>query len=138
MEENNQDDDKKFAVKLNLSGYKPDEIKVQLRGQELTVTVRHEQSARGPIKIATITLNQYKSENISLDVHAEKIILHGQHRSVDENGFENSQFKKVIKIPDGVDQWHQQRVQMEELWYSRESNEWKKPIKTTTNKLQSS
>ena len=40
-EENNKDDDKKFAVKLNQSGYKPDEIKVQLRGQELTVTVRH-------------------------------------------------------------------------------------------------
>ena len=57
VEENNKGDDKKFAVKLNQSGYKPDDIKVQLRGQELTVTVRHEQSARGPIKIATITLN---------------------------------------------------------------------------------
>ena len=29
---------KNFSVKLNFSGYKPDEIKVQLRGQELTVT----------------------------------------------------------------------------------------------------
>ena len=38
MEENNKDNDKKFAVKLNLSGYTPDKIKVQLRGQELTVT----------------------------------------------------------------------------------------------------
>ncbi|KAK2567450.1 Heat shock protein hsp-16.2 [Acropora cervicornis] len=62
-----------------------------------------EQSAQGPIKIATIPLNQYKPEDISLDVDAEKITLYGQHRSEDENGFENSQFKKVIKIPDGVD-----------------------------------
>ena len=38
MEENNKDNDKKFAVMLNLSGYKSDEIKVQLRGQELTFT----------------------------------------------------------------------------------------------------
>ena len=38
MEENNKDNDKKFAVKLNFSGYAPDKIKVQLRGQELTVT----------------------------------------------------------------------------------------------------
>ena len=38
VEENNKDNDKKFAIKLNLSGYTPDKIKVQLRGQELTVT----------------------------------------------------------------------------------------------------
>ena len=38
VQENKKDEDKSFAVKLNLSGYKPDEIKVQLRGQELTVT----------------------------------------------------------------------------------------------------
>ena len=38
-----------------------------------------------------------------MDVDDEKITLHGQHRSEDENGFENSQFKKVIKIPHGVD-----------------------------------
>ena len=29
--------------------------------------------------------------------------MRGQHRSEDENGFENSQFKKLIKIPHGVD-----------------------------------
>ena len=40
-EENNKDEDKKFEVKLAQSGYKPDEIKVQFRGQELAVTVRH-------------------------------------------------------------------------------------------------
>ena len=28
-----KEEDKNFAVKLNLSGYKPDEIKVQLRGK---------------------------------------------------------------------------------------------------------
>ena len=38
-----------------------------------------------------------------MDVDDEKITLHGQHRSEDENGFENSQFKKVIKIPHGID-----------------------------------
>ena len=62
-----------------------------------------EQSARGPFKIATFPLNHYKPEDISVDVDDEKITLHGQHRSEDENGFENSQFKKVIKIPHGVD-----------------------------------
>ncbi|XP_068684077.1 uncharacterized protein [Montipora foliosa] len=61
------------------------------------------QSAQGPITIATVPLNQYKPEDISLDVDNEKITLHGQHRSEDENGFENSEFKKVFKIPEGVD-----------------------------------
>ncbi|XP_068682824.1 uncharacterized protein [Montipora foliosa] len=61
------------------------------------------QSAQGAIKIATVPLNQYKPEDISLDVDNEKITLHGQHRSEDENGFENSEFKKVFKIPEGVD-----------------------------------
>ena len=31
------------------------------------------------------------------------IILHGQHRSEGEDGFENNDFKKTIKLPDGVD-----------------------------------
>ncbi|XP_068731698.1 uncharacterized protein [Montipora capricornis] len=61
------------------------------------------QPAQGPIKIATVPLNQYKPEDISLDVDNEKITLHGQYRSEDENGFENSEFKKVFKIPEGVD-----------------------------------
>ena len=33
----------------------------------------------------------------------ENIILHGQHRSEGEDGFENNEFKKIIKLPDGVD-----------------------------------
>ena len=38
-----------------------------------------------------------------MDVDSEKITLHGQHRSDSEDGFENSEFKKVIKLPEGVD-----------------------------------
>ena len=38
-----------------------------------------------------------------MDVDSEKITLHGQHRSESEDGFENSEFKKVIKLPEGVD-----------------------------------
>ena len=33
----------------------------------------------------------------------ENIVLHGQHRSEGEDGFENNEFKKIIKLPDGVD-----------------------------------
>ncbi|XP_067027929.1 uncharacterized protein [Acropora muricata] len=61
------------------------------------------QSSQGRFKIATIPLNQYKAEEISLDVDPEKITLHGLHRSESENGFENSEFKKVIKMPEGID-----------------------------------
>ena len=60
VEENKKDYDKKFAVKLNLSGYKPDEVKVQLRGQELTVKrltrVNHHRLTR---KLRTLGLNSY-------------------------------------------------------------------------------
>ena len=34
---------------------------------------------------------------------SENIIFHGQHRSEGEDGFENNEFKKIIKLPDGVD-----------------------------------
>ena len=61
------------------------------------------QSSQGRYKIATIPLNQYRPEEISLDVDPEKITLHGLHRSENENGFENSEFKKVIKMPGGID-----------------------------------
>ena len=33
----------------------------------------------------------------------ENIILHGQHRSEGEDGFEYNEFKKIIKLLDGVD-----------------------------------
>lgn len=64
---------------------------------------RQNKSTQGPIQIASFPLNQYKPGEISLDVDSENITLHGQHRSEDKNGFENSEFKKVIKIPEGVD-----------------------------------
>ena len=57
----------------------------------------------GPVIIAWLPLNQYKPEEISLDVDDENIILHGQHRSEGEDGFENSEFKKIIKLPEDVD-----------------------------------
>ena len=60
-------------------------------------------AVQGPIKIGSLPLKQYKPEDISLDVDGEHIILHGQHRSEGEDGFENNEFKKVIKLPDGVD-----------------------------------
>ena len=57
----------------------------------------------GPVIIAWLPLNQYKPEELSLCVEDEKIILHGQHRYEGEDGFENSEFVKVIKLPDDVD-----------------------------------
>ena len=60
-------------------------------------------AVQSPIKIASLPLNQYKPEEISLDVDGENIILHGQHRSEREDGFENNEFKKIIKLPDGID-----------------------------------
>ena len=57
----------------------------------------------GPVTIASLPLNQYKPEEISLDVDGENITLHGQHRSEGEDGFENSEFKKIIKLPEDVD-----------------------------------
>ena len=38
-----------------------------------------------------------------LKFDSENITLHGQHRSEDKNGFEISEFKKVIKLPQEVD-----------------------------------
>ena len=70
------------------------------------IALAHEQEAdrqHGPIKIASLLLNRYRPEEISVDVDSENITLHGQHRSEDENGFESSEFKKVIKLPQGVD-----------------------------------
>ena len=60
-------------------------------------------AVQSPIKIASLPLKQYKPEDISLDVDGENIILHGQHRSEREDGFENNEFKKIIKLLDGVD-----------------------------------
>ena len=70
------------------------------------IALAHEQEAgrqHGPIKIAALRLNHYRPEEVSVDVDSENITLHGQHRTEDENGFESSEFKKVIKLPQGVD-----------------------------------
>jgi len=41
VEEMAKEDDCKFAVKLDRSEFKPEEINVELRGQELTITGKH-------------------------------------------------------------------------------------------------
>ena len=41
VEEKAKQDDGKFVVKLDLRGFKPEDIKLQLRGHELTVTGKH-------------------------------------------------------------------------------------------------
>ena len=55
------------------------------------------------VKIASVLLRHCKPEEISLEVDGEKVILHGRHRLAKEDGFEKSEFKKVFKIPLGVD-----------------------------------
>ena len=64
---------------------------------------QNKSAVQGPIKIASLPLKQYKAEDISLDVDGENIILHGQRRSEGEDAFENNVFKKIIKVPDGID-----------------------------------
>ncbi|KAJ7384667.1 hypothetical protein OS493_020248 [Desmophyllum pertusum] len=64
---------------------------------------RNERPHQGSIKIATVQLNQYKPEEISLEVDSENVTLHGQHRSEREDGFETSEFRRVLKLPQGVD-----------------------------------
>jgi len=78
---------------------------IALAGEQTgdTCCQRKDKSPLDPIKIARVPLKQYKPEEISVDVDSENITLHGQHQSEDENGFENSEFKKVIKLPEGVD-----------------------------------
>ena len=46
VEEKAKQDDGKFVVKLDLRGFKPEDIKVQLRGHELTVTGKHKSEDR--------------------------------------------------------------------------------------------
>ena len=48
-------------------------------------------------------LSQYKPDEISVEVDSETVTLHGQHRLEREDGFEESEFKRVFKIPQGVD-----------------------------------
>ena len=82
------------------------EIALASDEQARDTSFQHSQNklvVQSPIKIASLPLKQYKPEDISFDVDGENIILHGQHRSEREDGFENNEFKKIIKLPDGVD-----------------------------------
>jgi len=67
----------------------------------------YEQEARnsheGPTKIASVPLSHYKPEEISLEVDNEKVILYGLHQFEREDGFEKSEFKRVFKLPQGID-----------------------------------
>ena len=82
------------------------EIALASDEQARDTSFQHRQNklvVQSPIKIASLPLKQYKPEDISFDVDGENIILHGQHRSEREDGFENNEFKKIIKLPNGVD-----------------------------------
>ena len=60
-------------------------------------------SCQGPTRIASVPLSHYKPEEISLEVDNEKVILHGVHQFEREDGFEKSEFKRVFKLPQGID-----------------------------------
>jgi len=47
VEEKADEKDGKFAVKVDLSGFKPEEITVQLRGNEMTITGEHKSDEGG-------------------------------------------------------------------------------------------
>ena len=82
------------------------EIALASDEQARDTSFQHRQNklvVQSPIKIASLPLKQYKPEDISFDVDGENIILHGHHRSEIEDGFENNEFKKIIKLPNGVD-----------------------------------
>ena len=68
---------------------------------------RYEQKAgnsrQGATKIASVPLSHYKPEEISVEVDNEKVILHGMHQLEREDGFEKSEFKRVFKLPQGID-----------------------------------
>ena len=82
------------------------EIALPCNEQERDTSFQRRQynlAVQGPIKTASLPLlKQYKPEDISLDFDGENIILHGQNRSEGEDGFENNEFKKIIKLPDPV------------------------------------
>ena len=62
-----------------------------------------ERSHSGVVMIASVPLDQYRPEEISVQVDSENVTLHGHHRFEKEDGFEERQFKRVFKIPEGVD-----------------------------------
>ena len=62
-----------------------------------------EKPHQGKIKIASVLHGQYKPEEISLEVDSEKVIVHGKHEFQREDGFEKYEFKRVYRLPQGVD-----------------------------------
>ena len=64
---------------------------------------RQQQSHKGVVKIASVPLNQFKPEDITLKVDSDKLTLHGQHHSEREDGFDTSEFKRVFKLPQDID-----------------------------------
>ena len=62
-----------------------------------------EKPHQGAIKIACVMMGPFQPEEISLEVDSENVILRGQHHYEQEDGFEHFEFKKVSKIPPGVD-----------------------------------
>ncbi|XP_020613640.1 uncharacterized protein LOC110051894 [Orbicella faveolata] len=62
-----------------------------------------EKPYQGTIKIACVLLGHYHPEEISLEVDSEKVLVLGQHEVHREDGSEKYEFKRVFKLPQGVD-----------------------------------
>lgn len=62
-----------------------------------------EKPHHGTVKIACVLLRNYKPEEVSFEVDSEKVIVHGQHEFQREDRFEKYEFKRVFKLPQGVD-----------------------------------
>ena len=62
-----------------------------------------EKPHRGTTKIACVLLRNYKPEEISLEVDSKKVLVHGQHEFQREDRFEKYEFKRIFKLPQGVD-----------------------------------
>ena len=58
---------------------------------------------QGTTKIACLLLGHYQPEEISFEVDSEKVLVHGQHEFLREDGSEKYEFKRAFKLPQGVD-----------------------------------
>ncbi|KAL9951160.1 hypothetical protein ACROYT_G043777 [Oculina patagonica] len=75
------------------------------------------QTHQGSVKLASLLLGHYKPKEISVEVDSENVTLHGLHRIDREDGFEKSEFKRFIKLPQCV------RFQPEEIKLQMRGNE---------------
>ena len=71
----------------------------QIRNHRQAIEKPH----RGAKKIACVLLGNYKPEEISFEVDSEKVLVHGQHEYRRDDRFEKYEFKRVFKLPRGVD-----------------------------------